>query len=52
MTLRSIGLSLVISASLGLNALGQTSLDGVVFEDSNENGIRETGENGIAGIVV
>ncbi len=52
MALRSISLSLVISASLGLSASGQTSVDGVVFEDRNGNGVRETGEGGIAGIVV
>jgi predicted phosphodiesterase len=42
----------VISASLGLSASGQTSVNGVVFEDRNGNGVQETGEGGIAGIAV
>ncbi len=51
MYIRISGLCLAVLTAFGPVALGQ-SLQGTVFEDTNKNGIRESDERGIAGVVV
>ena len=52
MTYRAFIVVLIVTATLSPAASGQSKIQGVVFEDANGNGSRESGEPGIAGVVV
>lgn len=45
-------LTLKVERAARLPALGRRSMNGVVFEDRNGNGVRDPGEPGVSGIVV
>jgi hypothetical protein len=45
-------LTLKVERAASLPGLGRRAMSGVVFQDRNGNGVRDTGEPGVAGIVV